>query len=121
LDDYEEGTWTPTDQSGAGLTLTTDAESYVKIGNMVYVCCQITFPSTASGAQVTIGDLPFAAESTGTWAGVLRYTNSGEVTPCIAVNPGTTYTQWYQTGGGAFTNSQASGHRVDFTAFYRTT
>ena len=37
LDDYEEGTWTPTDNSGAGLTLTVNYAKYVKIGKSVTV------------------------------------------------------------------------------------
>ena len=59
LDDYEEGTWTPTDVSGAGLSYTISFAQYTKIGKVVTVTYQITFPSTASGASARIGGLPF--------------------------------------------------------------
>ena len=60
LDDYEEGTWTPTDGSGAGLSFTVAADArYTKIGRMVQCCAQITYPVTANTAQAQIGGLPF--------------------------------------------------------------
>lgn len=61
LDDYEEGTWTPTVVSG---TLTNLAQAtYTKIGNVVH--CQMkvnNFSDTSSSAVVEI-NLPFAAFS----------------------------------------------------------
>jgi hypothetical protein len=65
LDDYEEGTWTPTDTSGAGLGLPTANGSYTKIGNLVYVQGKIVYPSTANGATSQLGGLPFAIASRG--------------------------------------------------------
>jgi len=59
LDDYEEGTWTPTDYSGAGLTFTGIAAAYTKIGRQVFVNGTVTFPSTASTAAANLGSLPF--------------------------------------------------------------
>jgi hypothetical protein len=61
LDDYEEGTWTPTDASGASLSITLTGEAkYVKIGNQVFfTASQINYPSTASGLSAKIGGLPF--------------------------------------------------------------
>jgi hypothetical protein len=59
LDDYEEGTWTPTDASGAGLTFTSTNCLYTKIGRIVKLEGFITYPSTASVAIAEIGGLPF--------------------------------------------------------------
>jgi hypothetical protein len=59
LDDYEEGTWTPIDSSGAGLTFTSTTGSYTKIGNLCYVSGSLTFPSTANASSAIIGGLPF--------------------------------------------------------------
>jgi hypothetical protein len=58
LDDYEEGTWTPTDASGAGLTLTVGATPrYVKIGRLVFFNVEvITYPSTANGSGASVVD-----------------------------------------------------------------
>jgi len=59
LADYEEGTWTPIDSSGAGLTLTVNSATYTKIGRVVTAFAYVVYPSTVSGATVTIGGLPF--------------------------------------------------------------
>ena len=56
---YEEGNWTPTDASGAGLTFTVTYAKYVRTGRQVVVNMFIVFPGTASAAQATIGGLPF--------------------------------------------------------------
>jgi hypothetical protein len=59
LDDYEEGTWTPTDGSGAGLTFTNVYANYTKIGRFAFFEFQVTYPSTASGADTRINGFPF--------------------------------------------------------------
>ncbi|NDG04403.1 MAG: hypothetical protein EB121_03520 [Alphaproteobacteria bacterium] len=82
LDDYEEGTWTPTDQSGAGLTFTTFSSCrYIKIGQMVTIVGIIIYPTTSSGSNASIGGLPYVAGA-GTLCGV---------TPGIITNGTTTY------------------------------
>lgn len=74
LDDYEEGTWTPTLSSdGTAPTVTsyaTRSGTYTKIGNRVYLTCVIRATLSAVGTgnpQVT--GLPFSAAS-GVIAGV---------------------------------------------------
>jgi len=64
LDDYEEGTWTPTDASGSGLVFAATGGTYQKIGNTVHVTCRFQFPTTTSGNNSRIGGLPFNARST---------------------------------------------------------
>lgn len=62
LDDYEEGTFTPTFASGAGsFTTTSVTGNYTKIGRFVnvYITFTITTVGTASGALSYTG-LPFA-------------------------------------------------------------
>jgi hypothetical protein len=61
LDDYEEGTWTPTDNSGAGLSLTVYSAKYTKIGRLVEIEGSIQLPSTASVAAMQFAGLPFTA------------------------------------------------------------
>ena len=64
LDDYEEGTWTPT--QGAGLTVVgafTSSGTYTKIGRLVTVVGNVngaTSITTANGGNITCGGLPFA-------------------------------------------------------------
>ena len=55
LDDYEEGTWTPTNYTGIKLLPT-----YTKVGNMVRVSVYLYGGSFTSA---TIGGLPFLATS----------------------------------------------------------
>ena len=59
LDDYEEGTHSTTDQSGAGLSIA-GSVTYVKIGRQVQVLFDITWPSTSHGGQASFS-LPFSA------------------------------------------------------------
>lgn len=60
LDDYEEGTWTPVDGSGASLSFTSVSGTYIKIGRTVTCLFDLTYPSTANGSQAVIGGLPFS-------------------------------------------------------------
>jgi len=78
LDDYEKGTFTPTDQSGASLSFAAGtAGFYTKIGRDVHVWAQIIFPATASGAAVQIS-LPFtSANTSNSYYGGAVYTNQG--------------------------------------------
>lgn len=63
LDDYEEGTWTPslTSSSGSLTTVSNGTGNYTKIGNCVTVTCapSITTNGTGSG-RLIISGLPFA-------------------------------------------------------------
>ena len=65
LDDYEYGTWTPSDNSGNSLSFTVSYAKYVKIGKNVTIHAYITFPSTSSSSGASIAGLPFATEANG--------------------------------------------------------
>jgi hypothetical protein len=65
LADYEEGTWTPVDQSGAGLTFTSIEATYTKVGRQITCNASFSYPVTASGATAVIGGLPFNSGSYG--------------------------------------------------------
>ena len=60
LDDYEEGTWTPIDSSGASLTFSTANGYYTKVGRLVTLTAVVTYPTTASTSSAQIGGFPFA-------------------------------------------------------------
>ena len=64
LADYEEGTWTPSDQSGAGLTFTSADGYYTKIGREVFAHFYITYPVTVDASNNAFGGLPFTAANT---------------------------------------------------------
>jgi hypothetical protein len=66
LDDYEEGTWTPTNAVVYGFTPGTISSwgNYVKIGDYVYVNCRINYNTSETlvvGDRGFISGLPFAA------------------------------------------------------------
>jgi len=67
LDDYEEGTWTPTlSASGGTVTYGSQIGRYVKVGTQVTVSCYLAgyFSSGAGANAVTIGGLPFTTKNT---------------------------------------------------------
>ena len=53
-------TWTPADGSGASLSLTINDHAYYKIGKLVHIIFNITYPATANGATAKISGLPVA-------------------------------------------------------------
>lgn len=59
LDDYEEGTWTPVDTSGAGLSLTAIGR-YTKIGNVVTFSATVVYPTTANTNSASFSKPPFS-------------------------------------------------------------
>lgn len=69
LDDYEEGTWTPTmtfGGSSTGVTYGTRDGRYVKIGSMVWLGIRITLTNNGSGTgQCVITSLPFTSLNAG--------------------------------------------------------
>jgi hypothetical protein len=70
LNDYETGTCTITDQSGAGLSLTSNTATYTKIGRSVLVQGAFVYPVTANASSVVLGGLPFATSTTGSGTSV---------------------------------------------------
>jgi len=65
LDDYEEGTWTPTitGSTSGSATLTVNQASYTKVGRSVHVNCYIINADvTGLVGTITVGGLPFTAD-----------------------------------------------------------
>ena len=63
LDSYEEGTWTPVFNNFSATGTTTNAGSYVKVGNLVYVELNLDLSSpsyTGGGSGTYITGLPFS-------------------------------------------------------------
>ncbi len=118
LDDYEEGTWTPTDTSGAGLSFSGVSAAYVKIGQLVVAGFEVVYPSTGNGSAAKIGTLPFTAFGTPTngWTGVVGYTDSSIDFRFLV--SGTNLFP-YKTDGTQPTNANLSGKSVRGIAIYR--
>ena len=76
LDDYEEGTWTPTVDYG---TVSVASNYYTKVGNLVTVNALVyTFSDKTTAANIVIGGLPFTPVGEQTGSAMTRYFNAGE-------------------------------------------
>lgn len=118
LDDYEEGTWTPSDQSGAALAFTTPSGTYTKIGRLVVASCQVQYPVTADVNTARVGGLPFTTPSTEEpLQGFVTYTTEATLAN-VKPEASTTRVSLYTNVGGTILNSAMSGDYVSFTAIY---
>ena len=61
LDDYEEGTWTPTMASVSSETITVQKGRYTKVGNMVHIWFDMVWSAASSLTSGRIGGLPYTA------------------------------------------------------------
>jgi hypothetical protein len=65
LDDYEEGLWTPTIGGGYTTSRNISAGTYVKIGSLVYLHCQLDLTTSNSGSGAFfISGIPFTSFNT---------------------------------------------------------
>lgn len=115
LDDYEEGTWTPADNSGAGLVFTAVTGHYTKVGRCVTAALSVTYPATASTANARIS-LPFASVTGDGATGFYpTITNSGITFTGITVG---TFLQFYNNVLTLQTNTNFSGKIIRGVAIY---
>lgn len=61
LDDYEEGTWTPS--LGGNATYTSRSGEYIKVGRKVTVSFQMTVNVLGTGSATTVSGLPFTSRN----------------------------------------------------------
>lgn len=59
----QEGSWTPVDASGAGLSFTGVSAFYFRVGRLIVATFELTYPSTADGSDAVIGGLPFTSRA----------------------------------------------------------
>ena len=107
LNDYEEGTWTPTLKEGANtLTIGTAYGRYTKIGRLVTLSLNLeNITQSGTTGELTITGQPFSAEITGTnggFIGVTRYNRFTVPANCFTLVLDTIgnviYLYWTQTG-----------------------
>ena len=97
LDDYEEGTWTPTVSAQTGtITSYASSGSYTKIGNIVTLLGRITITNAGSaGGNLGFASMPFTSGG-----------SDGQLQPAVPVREsgqtGVIYFAYTQQGG--FTN-----------------
>ena len=94
LDDYEEGTWTPTLENGV-VSYTSQTGQYIKVGKLVYFQGTIVLSSnnTADTSSVRIGSLPFTVDTTN---------NSALFT--MDASGSTLFDNYHNVGGASFTS-----------------
>lgn len=124
LDDYVEGipsaSWTPTDGSSAGVSLTVTSAQHLKLGTLAVVTFSITYPTKSNASGASVAGLPFtAAAGTSTLGGFVTYTDSGLAFSFLVLASTSTFDFRVNTGANV-TNVQLSGrdcsrrtHRLD--------
>jgi hypothetical protein len=118
LDDYEEGTWVP---SNSSVTLTGVSGTYTKIGNMVTVTAQWSYPSNSSGGNAIIAGLPFAPSNDGGMnVGTTTITNYGSDNLYPFVQPGGTGVYVRNNGNTDLTCANLSAKFINFMSTYHT-
>lgn len=113
LDDYEEGTWTPIDSSGGGLSFSGYSTKYVKIGCLVYISLFMYYPiNTDTTHYAMIGGIPFTALFN---TAITTVSQSGSV-----VNTQLQGAQLrpYDITTGAQTNASLSGKYINISGCY---
>ena len=121
LHDYEEGTWTPTDASGASLSFSTiDKNRYTKIGRFVMAHTRIDYPSTSNTSTATVS-LPVTPSTdciASVTGGVVVEQNYDSSVTLTAAVDGTNGARFRINGVGALQNQNLSGKSVRFTVIY---
>jgi hypothetical protein len=129
LDDYEEGTFTPTVSGGiTSPTYSRQVGKYTKIGNLVHIQISIeTSGGTRNANALVIGGLPFTQGSFNGGTGyTYAYANSGFVNsttnnfPTLYGDETTANISFYKTTGAVFVGNdlQAASFRVDIAGSY---
>ena len=116
LDDYEEGTWTPSNFY-IGLTINQTAR-YIKIGTLVYASFDVTFASSANGNTAEIRGLPFNSGPGASQSGVITWSDYGS--QMYIRNDFTTVTQLYTNLGVTLTNNVLGNKRIAGVMIYNT-
>tara|TARA_A100001035_G_C27721898_1_gene472379 strand:- start:93 stop:887 length:795 start_codon:yes stop_codon:yes gene_type:complete len=111
LDDYEEGTWTPTAPQTTALAALYGAR-YIKIGRMVHAKCYIAFTPANNTTTFTIDGLPYTAHNVTDYGqGSVGYVNQSNINKLCdpIVNPNTNTIIFYYndgtTGGSSVKNN----------------
>jgi hypothetical protein len=119
LDDYEIGTWTPADNSGAGLTFTGVTATYTKVGRIVSAQMYLTYPSTASTASASITGLPYTSASGSGWSAGSVFTDAVSGKFAVVSQSSTNISFFNTADNSAATNVLFTGRFVilNFTYF----
>jgi len=119
LDDYEEGTWTP---SEAAITVSTSVGHYTKIGNKVTAWAYMVWPTTSDANNVVINGLPFTiANAEDNRSCFVTQCNAALLlsgTGSITGIPASTQSQLFKADGNRATNANMSTAALRATWIY---
>jgi hypothetical protein len=120
LDDYEEGTWTPVDASGAGISLSGASGRYTKIGRQVFLNGAFGVSANSNGSTASIGGLPFTYGSNFVDIGTLLRNDKSLTVSVLGGGSGTS--NFNMLNAGTYTsyptNTQISGGTFTFSFSY---
>ena len=122
LDDYEEGTWTPTAASGCtGFTIR--RASYTKIGRLVYLQAYLSGITGKDGNQAKIGGMPFTPATNVYSGGFMDTASDGDV-GFIRTNSSSTTLSIYSWNSSSIHRNDMLGTEVGsqfiFSVLYET-
>jgi hypothetical protein len=120
LNDYEEGTWTPTVTGWTGITYGTRSGKYTKVGNQVTCWFEIVFSGTSAASLVNITGLPFTVVAS-TNGGAITYYDAPVNTNGILLYPTSSQITFYadaDSGAGVSSDGNAtSKYFIGFVCF----
>lgn len=115
---YLGGTWVPVDASGAGLAFTVGQAKYFKLQDKVFVVqCDITWPTTANGANASVGGMPGIPNNA--YSGSISYSTVGTLSGGVTSASTATF-GLYDAAGVPRTNAAMSGKRIIATFTFAT-
>jgi hypothetical protein len=130
LDDYEEGTWTPTVGGFTSPTYASQEGWYVKIGKMVYFQLLIDLSGgTAAASQLFFGGLPFNSASTTAlgvsgayWAYTAAHGAGPNALPTLYIAHNSSTVQCFDTNGNPYNADELTAPLTPMriTGMYRT-
>jgi hypothetical protein len=119
LDDYEEGTWTPS--VGGNATYNAQSGDYTKIGRMVFFRGVIVVNTIGTGSTTTVSGLPFSVGNGGVFVDYWGTLNTNVV--FLSGDPsGTTVVFYSATAAAAVLSTNSifkNGTQVNFAGLYR--
>ena len=129
LDDYEEGSWTPTATQGVD-SISGSSCRYVKIGNVCTVSANFTPAGNSNSSSVIFSGLPYTSHSSHAGAASIMHNGfdeDGSPEPTVHAYVGGSSTNFYvyysRTAGTAWENAtgeQVHSHQMIFNLTYPT-
>ena len=122
LNDYEEGTWTPTFSNYGGTDQVASGE-YTKIGELVVAGGRIGTDGSSDSSVMAIAGLPFTISNSPAINGhgglLINYTNSSQAMRAQTVN-NTNYVEFTDASGSSVNyNDFGANKEIRFTIIYK--